>query len=179
MNNASFAWKNLPAKVLEQEVEIRDEWNRLNALRGDLPFLDAEAVTNALVAFGQGKERLLLGRTGSRTTAMLVVSPAGKFRWQTFQPAQIPLGAWVAEPGVGLEALAASLNVGGFGLCVTFSLTQIDPRFAPREADSAKSRTADYIETGWIDISGSFEDFWNGRGRNLRQNMRKQRNKLE
>jgi len=179
MNAFSCTWKTLPTKALAQDGAVGDEWDRLNAQGGNLPFLDAEAIANALEVFGNGQELLMVGSAAGRTVAMLVATPAGSLRWQTFQPAQIPLGAWVAEPGVDLEALAGSLNRGGLGLCVTFSVTQVDPRFAPRKADSASSRTADYIETGWIDIAGSFEDFWNGRGKNLRQNMRKQRNKLE
>ena len=43
--------------------------------------------------------------------------------------------------------------------------------------NSAHTRT-DYIETGWIDIAGTFDDYWAQRGKNLRSNMRKQRNKL-
>jgi hypothetical protein len=57
-------------------------------------------------------------------------------------------------------------------------LTQIDPRFAPRGIDNDRLSHGDYIETGWIDVEGSFDDYWAARGKNLRQNMRKQRNKL-
>ena len=34
------------------------------------------------------------------------------------------------------------------------------------------------LDDGWVDIAGSFDDYWNSRGKNLRQNLRKQRNKL-
>ena len=179
MTAVSIEWKSLPASDLGVNKGLRADWNRLNAARSDLPFLGAEAIATAVAVFGQGGERLLIGRQADQVVAMLVASKAGRFRWQTFQPAQIPLGAWVAAPGPTLEALSNSLNRAGFGFCVTFSVTQIDPMFAPRMPDAANTRTADYIETGWVDIAGSFDDFWSARGKNLRQNMRKQRNKLE
>jgi hypothetical protein len=49
---------------------------------------------------------------------------------------------------------------------------------APRVPDQSDTKQIDYIETGWIDVIGTFDEYWSGRGKNLRQNMRKQRNKL-
>jgi predicted N-acyltransferase len=57
-------------------------------------------------------------------------------------------------------------------------MTQVDPMVAPRALDAANSRHQDYIDTGWIEIEGEFDDFWRARGKNLRQNMRKQRARL-
>jgi hypothetical protein len=44
-------------------------------------------------------------------------------------------------------------------------------------ASGCGSRHEDFIDTAWVDTVGSFDDFWAARGENLRQNMRKQRNK--
>ena len=179
MTTTKYAWKNLPATELNRDVSLRDAWNRLNTLRCNVSFLDAEPVSNALNVFGTGNERLLVATGTAGIVAMVLAAPAGRFRWMTFQPSQMPLGAWVAEPSITPEALGASLNKGGLGICLVFSFTQTDPRFAQRSTDSATTRGTDHIETGWVDIAGSFEDYWNARGKNLRQNMRKQRNKLE
>lgn len=178
MENPPIVWKNLAATALESDAALRGEWNRLNAARADLPFLDAGAVVAALRAFGSGKERLLAGGRGGRCQAMLLLVPSGKFGWQTFQPSQIPLGAWVAEAGLMLEDLAAELLRGPLRPSLVLSITQIDPHHAPRRPDGTRHRTDDYVETGWVDIAGSFADYWQGRGKNLRQNLRKQRNKL-
>ena len=87
----SLSWKNLPALALVQDIKLKADWDHLNAQRGNLPFLSSDAVALALQSFGEGNERLLVGQEGSHTTVMLLVSKAGLLRWQTFQPAQMPL----------------------------------------------------------------------------------------
>ncbi|MEO8188531.1 MAG: GNAT family N-acetyltransferase [Burkholderiaceae bacterium] len=72
------------------------------------------------------------------------------------------------------ESLAAEIP--GFWLAV--SITQIDPLLGESPIGSDRSGNSEYIETAWVDIESDFEKYWNQRGKNLRQNMRKQRNKL-
>jgi CelD/BcsL family acetyltransferase involved in cellulose biosynthesis len=178
MTTLRINWLSQSAQVLKHDADLHREWDRLNTARGDLPFLSADATESALTVFGTGKECLLVGRQNGAIVAMFVLAPAGKMRWQTFQPSQIPLGAWVAEPQFAIDDLARSLIRGPLGLCLVLSITQIDPLFAERAPDAEDCRHDDYIDTGWIDIRGSFEDYWAARGKNLRQNMRKQRAKL-
>jgi CelD/BcsL family acetyltransferase involved in cellulose biosynthesis len=153
-------------------------WNRLNAARGNLPFLTSDAVVSTLTILGDNTERLLVGYVDDKVVAMFLLKPKGKFQWQTFQPSQLPLGAWVADAGLPLQDLARSLQRGPLGLCLVLSITQIDPLVAPRTSDTPDSQSMDYIDTGWIDIEGTFDEYWAARGKNLRQNMRKQRVKL-
>lgn len=174
-----IVWENLPATALKQNVGFLQEWNRLNAARGDIPFLDADAIVSALEILGEGNERLLVGREGSTVVAIFLLVPDGLVRWRTFQPSQIPLGAWVADSQFPLMDIAQSLVRGPLGLSLVLSITQVDPLFTPRTADTPNACHSDYIETGWIDIQGTYEEYWNTRGKNLRQNMRKQRAKLE
>ena len=171
-------WKNIPASSLQKDSQLQLNWDRLNAARGDLPFLTCDAIVLALTILGDGSERLLVGYEGTAILAMFLLSPRGKLRWQTFQPSQLPLGAWVAEASVQLTDIGHSLIRGPFGLCLGLSITQVDPNVAPRAVDTPCSQTNDYIDTGWIDVQGSFDEYWNARGKNLRQNMRKQRAKL-
>ena len=51
MTTTKYAWKNLPATELNRDVSLRDAWNRLNTLRCNVSFLDAEPVSNALNVF--------------------------------------------------------------------------------------------------------------------------------
>lgn len=171
-------WTRTPAAPLSEDGEIAREWDRLNSLRLNLPFLSVLALSAALRAFGSGNERLLVGRQGARVVAMFLLVPQGRWRWATFQPSQIPLGAWVAEPFLDLDTLTRGLLHGPLGACLALSITQVDPLAEQRAADTACTRHIDYINTGWIDIEGSFADYWAARGKNLRQNLRKQRNKL-
>ncbi|MBK9234597.1 MAG: hypothetical protein IPO19_00470 [Rhodoferax sp.] len=57
-------------------------------------------------------------------------------------------------------------------------VTQVDTRFSERPDEGPTVRTQDYIQTAWVDIDGTFEAYWEARGKNLKQNTRKQRNKL-
>lgn len=171
-------WIRTPAFALAKGGEIAREWDRLNGLRMNLPFMSAAAMTAALAAFGNGDERLFVGRQGAQVVAMFLLAPQGRWRWATFQPSQIPLGAWVAEPTLTVGKLARSLIQGPLRACLALSITQIDPLVEPRTVDTSSTQHSDYIETGWVDVEGSFADYWAARGKNLRQNLRKQRNKL-
>lgn len=179
MTIPSLVWTRQAAREALQRSESRQTWDQLNARRGDLPFLSARAVLAALAQFGNGNEVLVTGRVDGATAAMFVLVPDGKLRWSTFQPSQVPLGCWVAREDLPLEDLVASLLQRGLGLALVLSVTQVDPRVAPRPTDSPTLRTADYIDTAWLDVTGTFEDYWAARGKNLRQNLRKQRNKLQ
>ena len=176
--NPPIQWESHPASALKLSPDLADEWDRLNAERGDLPFLRAHAVVLALDVFGNGSERLLVGRKNAIIEALFIVVPTGALRWQTFQPSQLPLGAWVSKSTLSLTDLVRSAMRGPLRFCLAFSVTQIDPYLVLRGEESADSHYGDYIDTGWIDIAGSFEEYWNARGKNLRQNMRKQRTKL-
>jgi CelD/BcsL family acetyltransferase involved in cellulose biosynthesis len=178
MPSHKIHWQNLPANALHSIPDLLLDWDRLNAERADLPFMTAAAVCSALETFGSGTEKLLIGREAGTVVAMLLVVPSGSLQWRTFQPSQLPLGVWVAAKHLTSTYIARSMLRGPLGFCLGFSITQVDPLLAPRESDQADTKHMDYIETGWIDIAGTFEDYWAARGKNLRQNMRKQRNKL-
>lgn len=174
---AKLDWTSVPATRLA-DPDLAAAWDALNAGRGNLPFLAADAMTLALQVFGRGEERLLIGRDAGGVAAMLLLRRSGTGRWQTFQPSQIPLGAWVAAPGIQPVDLARALLQRPLGAALALSLTPLDPLHAGRGDDGASWTHADHIETGWIDVTGSFEDYWAARGKNLRSNLRKQRNRL-
>ena len=172
-------WKNFPASSLQQDAQLFLDWDRLNAARGNLPFMGGDVIVSSLNILGEGNERLLVGSIGTAVVAMFLLTPQGKFQWHTFQPSQLPLGAWVADASLELTDLTRSLLRGPLGFALGLSITQVDPHLAPRVEDTPDSQHTDYIDTGWIDIQGSFDDYWIARGKNLRQNMRKQRVKLQ
>lgn len=80
------SWKNLSAKRFAQTPELLAAWDRLNAQRGDLPFLVSTVVLAALEVFGLGSERLLFALEGDWVVAMFVLVPTKGLRWRTFQP---------------------------------------------------------------------------------------------
>ena len=57
-------------------------------------------------------------------------------------------------------------------------MTQQDPDTDARPASRGTVRTLDYIRTAHITTEVSFDAYWEMRGKNLRQNLKKQRNRL-
>lgn len=179
MKKTRFQWKNLPAVALENNAVLQQAWDSLNSQQSQQPFLSSHAVIAALNHLSQGEERLLIADEEGLRVAMFLLTPGKSFQWRTFQPSQMPLGVWVAAKHTKLEDLARSLLHGPLDFCLALSITQIDPLITQRTEDATDSHAMDYIETAWIDLTGSFEAYWSERGKNLKQNMRKQRAKLD
>lgn len=171
-------WESHPAQLITDSPELRNQWNALNAATTRLVFMDAEAIHCALRHFGSGKERLFVGRDQQGVQCMAVVKPVDWLRWSTFQPSQIPLGAFLLAPDANFPDVSGGLLRALPGFPLVLSITQLDPLYVARPANTATLRTDDYIETGWIELTGGFDAYWAERGKNLRQNMRKQAKKL-
>jgi len=172
-----MSWTVVPATAFAAHA---DRWHALHAQGAASPLLATEFVAALLAVFGSGKEVLAWHEDAGGTDAMAILAPAGTGIWHTFQPSQAPLGLWLqrgsAPPGALLRALLRRLP--GPGLVA--GLTQCDPMLMTRPADSATVRTLDYIQTARITIAGagSFDAYWEARGKNLRNNLKKQRNRL-
>jgi hypothetical protein len=82
------------------------------------------------------------------------------------------------RPNVAWEDALASLAAALPGVPLMLGVTQQDPLLVARPADAPRVETLDYIRTAWIDVAGTFDAYWDARGKNLRQNLRKQRRKL-
>lgn len=178
MQGPQLAWRTLPAAALSGSADLRTHWDRLNDERGGVPVLCSTMVVTALEVLGSGVEQLLVAEAGGSVMAMVVASPTGHLRWGTFQPSQMPLGAWVASTTLQPVDLARSLLRGPLAPSLLMSFTQLEPRIAARAADLPDTLGLDYVDTGWIDLDGDFETYWQGRGKNMRANHRKQRNRL-
>ena len=171
-----MSWSLYP---INRFAEFARAWDVLAQARPGAPFLESLFVQPALAAFGSGGETLcLLHRDGALCAAAIVhAGPRGM--WQTFQPSQLPLGAWISEASVDLASASAELIKRLPGIALGIGLTQLDPLFVRRPGDSGQGRTQDYIATAWVDIDSNFDAYWEARGKNLKQNTRKQRNKLQ
>lgn len=153
-------------------------WDELNGRCANLPFLDSRFIAPLLEVFGNRSELLAIGSENGRPVAAAIVTRAGLGRWALFQPSQMPLGPFLALPNVAIDAVAAGLLRALPGASLALGLTQLDPAANRRPENGEKFSTLDYIQTAWVDIAGRFDDYWAARGKNLRQNMKKQRNKL-
>jgi CelD/BcsL family acetyltransferase involved in cellulose biosynthesis len=54
----------------------------------------------------------------------------------------------------------------------------VDPDVLPRPTPSPDVDTLEYIETARVSIGGTFDEYWARRGKNLRHNLKRQRNQL-
>ena len=169
-----MSWTVVSAQEFERHAA---RWQALHEASAGSPLLASEFVGALLAVFGSGAERLAWYEQDGRTEAMAVVTPTRLGMWETFQPAQAPIGLWLqrdrAAP-VHLDSLLAALP----GIALALGITQCDPMLLARPADGGAVRTLDYIDTARITLASDFDTYWNGRGKNLRNNLKKQRNRL-
>jgi CelD/BcsL family acetyltransferase involved in cellulose biosynthesis len=159
--------------------EFSGQWDALAHSRPGTPFLESAFLQPAIDFFGNNELQLCLQHARGQLCAAAIVQPRGNGMWQTFQPSQLPLGAWIsdscADVAAGFNELMRKLP----GLTLGLGITQIDSRMHARPDDGSTVRTQDYTQTAWVNIDTSFETYWEARGKNLKQNTRKQRNKLQ
>lgn len=155
-----------------------ERWQRLNARNQDSPLLHPDFVAPLLAEWGAGGELMALAGDPDDPAAMVLVAPTSGFEWVTFQPSQAPVGLMVRDPGVVPGELVKSLQGALPRRCVLFTLMHQDPDLTPRPDENGRLRTVDYIRTARVAIEGTFDEYWKARGRNLRKNLKRQRNGL-
>jgi len=168
-------WEFFPATEFDTHA-VR--WDTLQRECANLPFLESGFLKPLLEEFGTGQELLAFGCEDGKPCAAAILTKRRFGVWQTFQPSQLPLGAWVSRTDDNLAELARSLLRALPGINLNLSLTQIDPLYQPRPEDEPCIKTMDYIDTAWVDIDQPFDTYWEARGKNLKTNTRKQRTKL-
>ena len=171
-----MGWKLYPIGEFRNH---QDRWQHLNRETVASPLLDEAFISPLLDVFSNGKEVLACYERSDQLQAMSILVPHGHGAWSTFQPSQAPLGAWMHNSDMDWPQLLSELTKKLPGFPLVLGITQQDPDLVLRPQDYGKIKTLDYIQTARISIQGNFEDYWNARGKNLRQNMKKQRNKLE
>ncbi len=154
-------------------------WNTLNAAGPASPLLEADFIIPLLQHFDGGHALLATCEQEGRTVAMAILIRQRQGVWATFQPAQQPLAMWLQAPGQDAARLRHTLLQALPGSNAIFAVMQCDPALAPRPADGGRVQTLDYMDTACITLGMSFDDYWAGRGKNLRNNLKKQRNRLQ
>ena len=155
------------------------QWQALNAQSLASPLLDADFAATLLAHFGDGSELLARYERGGDVLAMALLARRAGGAWETFQPSQAPIGMWLQRRELSSAVLMAELIRALPGLALVLSVLQRDPVLEPRPVDGGPVSTMDYIETARVTVAGSFAHYWNGRGKNLRSNLKKQRARLE
>lgn len=168
-------WKLVEAT---QFATLAPHWDALQRKRLPHAFLQSHFLLPLIREFGRGNELLAYRDSADGWTAALILQPQGKGRWDTFQPSQLPLGP-VLLPDSDVDAALHSLLKSLPGFALSLGLTQLDSLAFSRPLDGARLRRQHYIDTAWVDIETDFDSYWEARGKNLRQNSRKQLKKVE
>lgn len=155
-----------------------EKWDRLNESGPNSPVLNAAFISCALKAFGYQGKIIAILESDSKVMAMAILEKNKLGVWDTYQPSQAPLGFWINQSQEPLAKLLKSLAKTLPGIVLKIGLTQQDPDIYPRPIDEKNISTLDYIDTARIDVEGSFDEYWAARGKNLRHNLKRQRNRL-
>jgi len=163
---------------ITQFGQFASTWDALSTDVGGLPFLHSRFILPLCDSFGDGNLKIAVCESTQGPLAVGVLSRRGVSHWETFQPSQIPLGAWVMRADLDFEHLLATLAKSLPGVALIIGITQQDPGCVRRPQESSFLRTLDYIQTARVLVTGSFDEYWNLRGKNLRHNMKRQRARL-
>jgi CelD/BcsL family acetyltransferase involved in cellulose biosynthesis len=169
-----MSWHVAPAAEFAAHAA---RWQGLHAAGAASPLLAADFVQALLDVFGSGRELLAWHGDMQTPDAMTLVTPARPGVWHTFQPAQAPVGLWLQRDTAPVTQRLPGLLRALPGIALMLGVTECDPMLMARPA-AADARSVDYIETARIVISGGFDAYWTARGKNLRSNLKKQRNRL-
>ncbi len=173
-------WRIVPASDF---ATLAGRWDALNDAGFRSPLLHSDFVAPLLTHFSAGTERIAFVDDGEGLSRAAVFARSNLLVHDSFQPSQAPIGLWLQRGGErGLPAademagLAAALGP----MTAMVGISQLDPEHVARDdVERADRIESDYIRTARVSIVGSFDDYWAARGKNLRSNMKKQRNKLE
>lgn len=169
-------WKFYP---LTDFIWHQASWDKLNVQATQTTLLSTDFVIPLLAYFSTSADRLAICGNASDPAAMAIITKRKFGVWETLQPSQAPLGLWLQRRDVSTALLMAQLLKCLPFSTLLFGITQQDPDLLARPENQDKLTTLNYIQTARVIVAGNFDDYWQQRGKNLRQNLKRQRNRLE
>ncbi len=157
----------------------QDAWENLHQQTGNHILLDMKCLKAALTHFPAQNAFTAIATAGEQIIAAGIFVRLSMGRWITYQPSQLPMGAWLNLYPEHVEALLTQLANKLPGLVLTISITQQDPNLFARPNSTAKLDTLDYITTGKMVLDTPFSEYWATRSKNTRQNLNKINNRLQ
>ncbi|MET0106724.1 MAG: GNAT family N-acetyltransferase [Sedimenticola sp.] len=168
-------WKLYPASKF---IEFKDVWDAINISGPNSPVLNSSFAINSIEAFSTGNEHLAILEEDNRPVSIGIFNKSKFGVWDTFQPSQAPLGLWINNSDSPLNHILRMLARSLPGLVLKIGITQQDPDIYPRPIMTKRINTLDYIDTARVTTTECFEDYWSSRSKNLRHNLKRQRNRL-
>jgi len=157
----------------------RDEWDRLNRQRDNHLLLDSQFV-GGLVQHFASRHTLLGISQDSLRPGIALVEPSRWGFWQTFTPSQSIVGLIQLENRMDQLGQIRTLMGSLPGYALSFSITQQDPEIPSRVDVMGQEATEciAYMQTVRLTLSGTFEEYWKRRSKNLSHNLSRQRRRL-
>lgn len=168
------AWQSF---ALNKEFGGHDAaWDACNqrVFQGHLLF-DSRFVGNLLRHFGQGNERLLQRKNAAGELEMCLLRPGAWGRWETFFPSQAQISPVMVGSRESLDGLFDALP--GMPMQIDF-LGQDVPYSHIVDSLAPGGQAISHATTISISMSGTFEEYWNNRPKNLIKNIRRYKNRL-
>jgi CelD/BcsL family acetyltransferase involved in cellulose biosynthesis len=170
-----MTWTVYPAKA--GMAELAAEWDDCNRrLCRAHPYLDTAFVGPLVECFAPDDARLAVHRESAGTDAMLLLEAPRRGICSTFLPSQAQLGPVLLARAEAIAELAAALR----GSLAVDVLCQ-DPEYSPLPAlpPGPIHEVTPHVTTVAASLEGSFDAYWQGRPRKLREQMRRSLRKLE
>ncbi len=156
------------------------QWDALNASLDNHILLDSNFWIPLVNVFGH--DELYLGFSENHDhPGMILVEQVGPGQWRTFQPPQAPLGPILLANPLDIDQQLSGLLDSLPGMAITVGITQQDPDHTVIRPENGQSRLEflDYIITPRIALVGTFEAYWNTRGKDLVGNLARRKKRLD
>src|SRR5262245_49826449 len=123
--NIATMWTFLPISGF---TEAAPHWDALNRSTANLPILGSQFFSLAMTHFPprQGAKLAFL-REQDRWIGAAIVERPKVGVWQTYQPSQAPIGAWLSSPGLNLAPALHGFIRRAPGMSFALGITQLDP----------------------------------------------------
>jgi hypothetical protein len=170
-----MTWTLYPART--GMAELAAEWDDCNRrlCRGH-PYLDTGFLGPLVECFAGKDARLAVHRGPAGADAMLLLEAPRRGICSTFLPSQAQLGPVLLAGPEPLRDLPAAL-----GGTLAVDLLCQDPEYSPLPALSPgpTHEISSHVTTVAACLEGTFDSYWQGRSRKLREQMRRSLRKLE
>lgn len=176
MDNTKMKWKWISALNFS---EVESIWQNMQQGCGNYLLLDKKFVRHLILQFCKGKELIGICYQKDQPVAIGIFIKTSCGTFETFQPSQAPVGLWMVSPDIAVNMILAGLVKQFPGFNVLVSILHQDPNISLRLESVSNIKTIDYIRTSFVHIMGLFDDYWRKRSKNLKHNLKRQRNRLQ
>jgi hypothetical protein len=165
--------------ALDEFNKFAYHWDRLNRECENHLLLDSVFV-GGLVKYFASKYTLVAISQDPRRPGMALIEPSKFGCWRTFTPSQSIIGLIQLGNGTDQHGQIQSLMGELPGYALSFSITQQDPEILARVnvVENNTIECVEYMQTVRLTLSGTFEEYWKGRSKNLTHNLSRQRRRL-